>query len=97
MGRHLRVPRRGPPYPAIPRSLLPPLPGAGVGLLASAHLLAAAGGDGMLEIDANPNPLRSLTCGAIARVRDGCVLLDDTRGLGAAVDPALLREFRVPH
>lgn len=71
--------------------------GAGVGLLASAHLLAAAGGDGMLEIDANPNPLRSLTCGAIARVRDGCVLLDDTRGLGAAVDPALLREFRVPH
>jgi len=32
--------------------------GGGVGLLASAHLLAAVGGNGMLEIDANPNPLR---------------------------------------
>lgn len=32
--------------------------GGGIGLLASAHLLAATGGNGMLEVDANPNPLR---------------------------------------
>ena len=32
--------------------------GGGVGLLASAHLLASAGGDGCLEIDSNINPLR---------------------------------------
>ncbi|MCZ0811715.1 MAG: mandelate racemase/muconate lactonizing enzyme family protein [Pseudomonadota bacterium] len=32
--------------------------GGGVGLAASAHLLAAAGGPGMLELDANDNPLR---------------------------------------
>ena len=36
--------------------------GAGIGLLASAHLLAAVGGGGMLEVDANTNPLRTLTC-----------------------------------
>ncbi|RME97367.1 MAG: mandelate racemase/muconate lactonizing enzyme family protein, partial [Alphaproteobacteria bacterium] len=32
--------------------------GGGIGLIASANLLAAAGGDGLLEVDANPNPLR---------------------------------------
>lgn len=32
--------------------------GGGVGLRASAHMLAAVGGKGLLEIDANPNPLR---------------------------------------
>ncbi|MBX2879663.1 MAG: mandelate racemase/muconate lactonizing enzyme family protein [Granulosicoccus sp.] len=32
--------------------------GGGVGLLASAHLLKAVGGKGMLEVDANTNPLR---------------------------------------
>ena len=32
--------------------------GGGIGLLASAHLLAAAGGAGLLEIDSNANPLR---------------------------------------
>ncbi len=32
--------------------------GGGIGLLASAHILAAAGGKGLLEVDANANPLR---------------------------------------
>ncbi|PCH70323.1 MAG: mandelate racemase [Rhodobacteraceae bacterium] len=40
------------------RSYCPHFLGGGIGLLASAHLLAAAGGPGMLEMDANPNPLR---------------------------------------
>jgi L-alanine-DL-glutamate epimerase-like enolase superfamily enzyme len=69
--------------------------GGGVGLLASAHLLAAAGGDGLLEIDANPNPLRTAACGPLARVREGHVVLDERPGLGAEPDSAALREFRV--
>jgi L-alanine-DL-glutamate epimerase-like enolase superfamily enzyme len=69
--------------------------GGGIGLLASAHLLAAAGGDGMLEIDANPNPLRSLTCGAVARVVDGHVTLDDKPGLRTSIDREALRDFLV--
>ena len=56
--------------------------GGGLGLLASAHLLAAAGGDGMLEVDANPNPLRTLLCGPIAHPRDGRVSLGEAPGIG---------------
>ena len=67
--------------------------GGGIGLLASAHLLAAAGGGGMLEIDANPNPLRSLTCGPLARVVAGSVTLTEEPGLGALPDPGALGEY----
>ncbi len=68
--------------------------GGGVGLLASAHLLAAAGGDGMLEIDANSNPLRELTCGPLGRVRDGETALGEEPGLGVPPELEALREFR---
>lgn len=71
--------------------------GGGIGLLASAHLLAAAGGDGMLEVDANPNPLRSLTCGALSRVTEGTTTLSEEPGLGAPPDLAALRDFAVAH
>lgn len=55
--------------------------GGGIGLLASAHLLAAAGGDGLLEIDANPNPLReAFPCAGI--LGDGRLHLSDAPGLG---------------
>jgi D-galactarolactone cycloisomerase len=69
--------------------------GGGIGLLASAHLLAAVGGDGLLEIDANPNPLRTLTCGPLAQVRDGFAQLGERPGLGADLSLAALREFEV--
>lgn len=69
--------------------------GGGVGLLASAHLLAAVGGTGALEIDANPNPLRSLTCGTLAQVKDGRTSLSDQPGLGADIDETALASYRV--
>jgi L-alanine-DL-glutamate epimerase-like enolase superfamily enzyme len=71
--------------------------GAGVGLLASAHLLAAAGGDGMLEVDANPNPLRTATCGPVAQVVEGRVRLSERPGLGDEPDLAALRDLLVAH
>lgn len=67
--------------------------GGGIGLLASAHLLAAVGGDGMLEVDANDNPLRTATCGPVGQVSRGRVRLDTSPGLGVAPDPARLREL----
>ncbi|MDX2205327.1 MAG: mandelate racemase/muconate lactonizing enzyme family protein [Hyphomicrobiaceae bacterium] len=69
--------------------------GGGIGLLASAHLLAAVGGDGMLEIDANDNPLRTDLCGPLARVMDGHALLTDAPGLGPIPDLAAIARYRV--
>jgi L-alanine-DL-glutamate epimerase-like enolase superfamily enzyme len=66
--------------------------GGGIGLLASAHLLAAVGGDGMLEIDANPNPLRERLFGPLGKVAEGHASLDDSPGLGA-IDLAAIGEF----
>lgn len=68
--------------------------GGGVGLLASAHLLAAVGGDGLLEVDANPNPLREATCGALASIADGGADLGDAPGLGAMPDLRALARYR---
>jgi len=69
--------------------------GGGIGLLASGHLLAAAGGTGLLEVDANPNPLRTLTCGPLAHIDDGCAVLSDEPGLGPAPNEAVLRRYQV--
>ena len=66
--------------------------GAGIGLMASAHVLAAAGGDGMLEVDANDNLLRSLLAPPFAHVVDGCITLDETPGIGATPDIAALQQ-----
>ena len=71
--------------------------GGGVGLVASAHLLAAVGGDGMLEIDANDNPLRTLTCGSLAEVENGAALLTNASGLGVTPDLAALKPLQVAH
>ena len=68
--------------------------GGGIALLASAHCLAAAGGDGLLEIDANPNPLRSLLAGPLAQPSEGVCRLSELPGLGIEPDLALLAEFR---
>jgi len=59
--------------------------GGGVGLLSSAHVLAAQGGDGLLEIDVNPNRLREDLAGALTIVEDGHVTLSDAPGIG--IDP----------
>lgn len=68
--------------------------GAGVGLLASAHLLAAAGDSGgraMLEVDVNPNPLRSLIAAHVEQPVDGRVSLGMEPGIGVVPDIAALR------
>ena len=54
--------------------------GGGAGLAASAHLLAAIGGDGMLEIDCNPNPLREHLFNP--PVQKGTIQLSQAPGLG---------------
>ena len=65
--------------------------GAGIGLRASAHVMAAAGGDGLLEIDANDNALRSLLAPPLAQVVDGYISLEEKPGLGVTPDIEALK------
>ena len=60
--------------------------GGGIGLVASAHLLAAAGGDGLLEVDVNPNPLRASLAMPYPKIRDGHFVMPTGPGLGVAPD-----------
>ncbi len=71
---------------AAGRRYCPHFLGGGVGLLASAHLLAAAGGDGLLEIDSNPNPLREGLLSPFPVLDDGVLILSDAPGLGCVID-----------
>lgn len=79
---------------AAGRMYCPHYLGGGIGLLASAHLLAAAGGDGMLEVDSNDNPLRDQFCGAVASIEDGWIELPEASGLGIAPDMAAIERYR---
>jgi len=66
-----------------------------VGLMASAHLLAAGRCPGMLEIDANDNPLRTELFDAFPLITDGGVTLPDTPGLGREPDLRAIEKYRV--
>ncbi|MBI5128713.1 MAG: mandelate racemase/muconate lactonizing enzyme family protein [Rhodopseudomonas palustris] len=68
--------------------------GGGIGLLASAHVLAGIGGDGLLEVDANDNPLREEFCGPVAAIADGRVSLGEDAGLGFVPDLASIERYR---
>lgn len=69
--------------------------GGGIGLLASGHLLAAVGGEGALEVDANPNPLRSALAAPLNRVDNGAADLGDAPGIGPLDGLAELEPYRV--
>ena len=68
--------------------------GGGVSLLASLHLLAAAGGDGLLEFDCHPNMGREAIVGDLLPVSAGRVPTPRGIGLGAEPDLAKLERYR---
>jgi D-galactarolactone cycloisomerase len=78
---------------AAERTYCPHYLGAGIGLVASAHLLAACNG-GWLEVDSNDNPLRDDFCGSVAAIKDGEIELAETPGLGIAPDVAAIEQYR---
>lgn len=67
--------------------------GSGIGLLASAHLLAAAGGPGLLEHDVMENPLREVLGQPFPRVRDGVFPVPQAPGLGVEPDLAAAAQW----
>jgi L-alanine-DL-glutamate epimerase-like enolase superfamily enzyme len=68
--------------------------GGGIGLMASAHVLAGVGGEGLLEIDTNTNPLREFIFEKYLPVREGMVDLPDKPGLGLEPDWNRIEQFR---
>jgi len=66
----------------------------GIGLMASLHQLAAVGGRGLLEVDANPNLLREEVLGDLLAVRDGRMAVPQGPGLGFVPDLAALEPYR---
>ena len=76
------------------KSFCPHVFGGGVALLASLHLLAAAGGNGLLEFDCHPNAGRELIVGPLLPVSDGHVPVPQGPGLGVTPDLAALARFR---
>ena len=63
----------------------------------SLHLLAAVRGPGLLEVDANANPLREGLLGDLLTVREGSVSLPGGQGLGLEPDVKSLASLRVLH
>lgn len=68
--------------------------GGGISLLASLQVLAAAGGDGLLEFDCHPNVGREAVVGDLLPVSDGRVPVPQGPGLGAEPDLAALAQYR---
>jgi len=75
------------------RRYCPHFLGGGIGLAASAHLLAAIGGDGLLEVDVNPNPARDAVGPACGRSDRSHMALTDAPGLGITDLPEELARY----
>lgn len=67
--------------------------GGGIGLAASAHLLAADGGSGMLEVDCNPNPLREAMGPMQGNIENGILSLGNKPGLGVDTLPEEIEQY----
>lgn len=82
---------------AAGRSYCPHYLGGAIGLLHSLHLLAAVRGPGLLEVDANPNPLREGLLHGLFAVSGGTVSLPAGPGLGLEPDVKELAPLRSLH
>lgn len=82
---------------AAGRSCCPHYLGGALGLMHSLHLLAAVRGPGMLEVDANANPLREGLLQDHFTVSNGAVSLPAGPGLGLEPDLKELASLRSLH
>ena len=67
--------------------------GSAIGLAASAHLLAAEGGDGLLEYDIQPNALRDALGTEPLPIKQGHYQISDRPGLGIEPRPEVLNTW----
>lgn len=69
--------------------------GNAVGLLASLHLFASVPGGIIMELDANPNPLRDELAGGALTLRDGCLALPEAPGIGWSPPIEVISKYTV--
>jgi D-galactarolactone cycloisomerase len=69
----------------------------GVGLMHSAQMLAAAGGDGVLEVDSNENPLRTTIAALVPGIKDGDFHMSNAPGIGIDVPLDALGDWATGH
>ena len=80
---------------AAKKTYCPHFLGGGIGLLASAHALAAVGGAGLLEVDCNPNPLRTTFTQDFFDASLSIMELGDQPGLGIEPDLNAISKYQV--
>jgi D-galactarolactone cycloisomerase len=71
--------------------------GSFIGASVAAHVLCAAGGTGVLELDANANPLRTAGTVRFPIPVDGAISLGDAPGIGMDADIESLTPYLVHH
>jgi D-arabinonate dehydratase len=69
--------------------------GNAVGLAATLHVFAAISGGMIVELDANPNPLRTELLENPIEIVDGMVDIPNGPGLGIRINQILLRKYRI--
>jgi L-alanine-DL-glutamate epimerase-like enolase superfamily enzyme len=67
--------------------------GSHIGAAVAAHVLCAAGGSGVLELDANANPLRTLGSTPFPAPANGAIVLGDAPGIGVDADLESLKPY----
>ena len=75
-------------------SVSPHMLSGGVGLLASAQVLAAVGGEGLQEWDCNDNPLRTDIV-SMPELSDGKLVVPSGSGIGSRPDWSKLEHYRI--
>ncbi len=69
--------------------------GSAIGLIASLHLFAATPGGWMMELDANPNPLREELGGDAVAPKNGCLPVPTGPGLGLVPDQRTIERYQL--
>ena len=69
----------------------------GIGFVASLQLFAGVNGDGLVEMDANQNPLREALAQPFPKLEGGRINLNNEPGLGIAPDINAVRRYLELH
>jgi L-alanine-DL-glutamate epimerase-like enolase superfamily enzyme len=69
----------------------------GIGFIASLQLFAGVNGDGLVEMDANQNPLCEGLAQPFPKLEEGRISLNNEPGLGVTPDSNIVRRYMVWH